>query len=190
MPQHIEDIGTEEASPEQQQQYELIVNNAIKFMHKSEASASIDNQLKQAEQRGIPETVGMLAAQLTVQQLEAAKNSGVQPDPDAALQASSEIVEELVETGMAEGFFTFQDEAMLESEQERAAVLAQQHIQQVAAKMQLFDVEQLRRDSADLIRQKGAKGVQGVIGGIDGILNRGAPAQGGQGLLASEAENG
>ena len=167
-PLNIEEEG-QEASSEEQQQYNLIVENAQEFIHNSKATKSIDGQLARAEQVGIPDMVGRLAAQLTVQQLEAAKQSGVAVSADVAMQATGEIVEELIETGMRMGHFTFANEEQMVSAQNKALRTAQQGIVEVSQQTGLLDAEQMRKDVADFVRDQGPQAAQEAIRGFEGI---------------------
>ena len=184
-PLNIEDEG-QEASAEEQKNYDLIVENALEFIHSSKATESIDGQLARAEQVGIPGTVGRLAAQLTVQQLEAAKQSGVNVNADTAMQATGEIVEELIETGMRMGHFTFANEEQMVSAQNKALRTAQQGLVEVSQQTGLLDVDQMRKDVADFVRDQGPQAAQEAIRGFDTVGQEEAQPGG----VLAEAANG
>lgn len=190
MPEQTNELQEEEATEEQQQQYDIIVGNVLTFINGEKSSASVDKMISNAEQQGIPETVGMVTAQLVVQQLDAAKAAGTQLDTGAVFNAGAEVVEELIEVGMREHFFTFADEADLVAQQEKALVIAQQKIAETAAQAGLLDQETVKREVADLIREEGPKKIQKTIASVQSMIDGPAQAPQGQGTLASESENG
>lgn len=114
------EFNEEEASPEEQAQYDQFVNLALNFMAKSpdKVAASMNDK-----SRPVHENVGAMAVQIGEMVLGSAKSGGVEPSGEILHAAGAEIVEHLMELGDAAGIWPFEQSDDQYDEEQSMALL-------------------------------------------------------------------
>lgn len=102
-----------EPTPEEQEQYDLLVIRARKMIF-GEAKQEILEQMGASNSPA--EGMGRSAAMLMKTMLNAAKNDGTEIDPEVAINAGTEIIEDLNDLGKKNGIFEYDDAQSEESE--------------------------------------------------------------------------
>ncbi len=88
-------LAGEQASEEEQDQYNQIVSNAMKLMYDER---SMPGTLKGLQGDGVPiEGLAVTAFNITKRVTDSARQNGIQISPDVLYQAGAEIVEELAD---------------------------------------------------------------------------------------------
>lgn len=114
-----------EAGPEEQAFYDQFTLKAIEFIHGPKSSRAVMKHLNQKD-LSVPEAVGRTTAFIAGQILNSAKSAKQDVFPDAVLEASQEIVEELLEVGARSKIFPIEwPEGEAELSQEQSDLAAQ-----------------------------------------------------------------
>lgn len=100
----LSDEEEQEASPEEQTFYDQFVLKAIEFIHGPKSGRAVLKHLNQKDM-SVPEAVGRTTAFIVKNIGDSAKAAKQETYPDAMLEASQEIVEELLELGSASKIF-------------------------------------------------------------------------------------
>jgi len=100
----------QQASPEEQQQYDMFVNNAYQMVYDDKILPGI---LKSMQGNGDPkEGLANTTAMVVMQVEESAKQNGKEIGPDVLFHGGTEIMESLAETAEAAGMHDYSEEEM------------------------------------------------------------------------------
>lgn len=91
-----------QATPEEQQFYDIFMSKAIQFIHGPKSSRQVLKHLNQTD-LSVPEAVGRTAAMIAGNVLSSAQQAKQKVYPEAVLSAGQEIVEELLDLGSRAG---------------------------------------------------------------------------------------
>lgn len=151
------------ATEEEQQQYDVLMLNANEFIHGNEKRANnIVRQLKRFDEPF--KSVGLLAAQISFSSLGAAKRNEVEVDPVVALQSNIEVVEELLDVGIAAGVFEFAEGDDKYQQVARRAIATSVHgLADAATASGLLDAGKMRDAMQNLQASSGAGEVEKTV---------------------------
>lgn len=106
-----EDGEMPNVSPEEQAQYDILVSNALEFIHGPTSDQVIQ---RMASGRDPTQAIGQIAAQLGIGQIQSASAVGINIDDAVLFHAGHEVVGALVEVAEAAGIIPENDESAVE----------------------------------------------------------------------------
>ncbi len=110
MPQQGMSAEGEQASPEEQQQYDMFVNNAYQMLYDDKVLPGV---LKSLQGNGDPkEGLANTAAMVVMRVEESAKQNGREISPDVLYHGGTEILESLAETAEAAGLHEYSEDEL------------------------------------------------------------------------------
>lgn len=151
------EFNEEEATPEEQAQYDQFVNMAMKFMADGAEKmvASMNDKSKP-----VHENVGEMAVKIGEMVLGSAKSSGVEPGAEVIHAAGAELVEHLMELGDAAGIWPFEQSS---DEYDEVQSMAFLHAAKVAGESMLQSPqynEQVKEEAGNVMAREVAGEVQ------------------------------
>lgn len=100
-----EEADSEKPSPEEQQQYEQIVSNALMLIHSKKSRRQVEKMLEGGDDP--IEGLARAAATIIVRVAQAAQQAGVKPDGIVMWHAGTEIFEDLANVAKEAGIHDF-----------------------------------------------------------------------------------
>ena len=123
---------TQPATPEQDQQAQMMLSNIEEFLMDEKVQGAIVEKLSQGEPS---ETIGQIAGQLVHMQVVVGDGAGANVSRDILIAVAAEVINMLIEMAMTAGIVQIQGDEQLEQLQGNALIAA------VDAYMQLGDSE-------------------------------------------------
>jgi len=152
---------TQPATPEQDQQAQLMLSNIEEFLVDEKVEGAIVDKLSQGEPS---ETIGQIAGQLVHMQVVVGDGAGANISRDILIAVAAEVINMLIEMAMTAGIVQLQGDEQLEQLQGNALIAA------VDAYMQLGDSE-VNGEAAMQVTQQAMDGQLDSPGVQQGMIN-------------------
>ena len=152
---------TQPATPEQDQQAQMMLSNIEEFLVDEKVQGAIVDKLSQGEPS---ETIGQIAGQLVHMQVVVADGAGANVSRDILIAVAAEVINMLIEMAMTAGIVQIQGDQQLEQLQGNALIAA------VDAYMQLGDSE-VNGEAAMQVTQQAMDGQLDSPGAQQGMIN-------------------
>jgi len=152
---------TQPATPEQDQQAQMMLSNIEEFLMDEKVQGAIVEKLSQGEPS---ETIGQIAGQLVHMQVVVGDGAGANVSRDILIAVAAEVINMLIEMAMTAGIVQIQGDQQLEQLQGNALIAA------VDAYMQLGDSE-VNGEAAMQVTQQAMDGQLDSPGAQQGMIN-------------------
>jgi len=152
---------TQPATPEQDQQAQLMLSNIEEFLVDEKVEGAIVDKLSQGEPS---DAIGNIAGQLVHMQVAVGDSAGANISRDILIAVAAEVINMLIEMAMTAGIVQLQGDEQLEQLQGNALIAA------VDAYMQLGDSE-VNGEAAMQVTQQAMDGQLDSPGVQQGMIN-------------------